>query len=108
MKRARPCVIIPADESIPMRLEWRVEELESLQAIVGGYIELVPMADYALRAMRHHLGALFGADLAGGCMFVHDSGRLLGLPLNRRAALLAGSDHAYDGLHGDAFVMRVS
>lgn len=69
--------IIPADEAEPIRfdeVEGRID-LDYLQKQVGGYIEAV--------------GIDRMAPLPPFSMYLNEEGKLEGLPLNRRATLLA-------------------
>ncbi len=65
-------VVIPADESQPVREhELPVSGLQERQALVGGNLEGISLIDPAAR------------------MLVNEDGKYLGLPVNRRATLLA-------------------
>jgi len=64
-------IIIPADTAKPIELREADTELATLQAIVGGYIELVP--DW-----HEHEGR--SCDV-----FCNERGRPEGLPVNARA-----------------------
>jgi len=62
-------ILIPLDEGQPLALH-DYDSLEDYQAVVGGYVESIP------------IGWL------GMALFVHDEAKIIGLGINRRATLL--------------------
>lgn len=92
-------MIIPADESKPIRIE-NVCGLDEMQIIVAegtgksrGWIELVPLT---LR---------LAGNVVEVSLFCHEEGKLEGLPLNRRATEMAkGNLQPGDYLAGDVFL----
>ncbi|MGO1851854.1 MAG: DUF3846 domain-containing protein [Microbacteriaceae bacterium] len=77
--------IIPADTDRPI-VDRRCEQLEDWQAAVGGLIEHV-------------------ATVSDAALFVNEEHRLLGLPFNLRASVLAEQlDAGVGPLHGDVAV----
>jgi len=70
-------IVIPADESLPLKSRHDVAEsptLDELHEIVGGFIEPVP-----------HWDDYMGMPCVVWC---NEEGKLRGLPLNRRATML--------------------
>ena len=63
------CALLPHDEDQALRLE-NVENLRDLQQAVGGFIEAVAVGQPAMT------------------LFANEDGKVMGLPVNRRATLL--------------------
>lgn len=104
----RPCLFIPADLSLSVRvIEQQSCELEALQKLVGGPIELARLLPLEIGRLER----LYEVKLGRGAqMFVHEEGRLIGLPANDRATAYYYRSFLYDlplGIVGDAFVMAV-
>ena len=83
--------IIPADETAEVRFE-DVERinLEFLQGVVGGWIELLPIPGLEVN------------------MYLNEEGKIEGLPLNHRASSIAHRTHAvsgYDYIVGDVVLV---
>jgi len=88
-------MIIPADETQPVRFET-ICDLKDMQAIVGGWIEMVPLT-LNLAGTQHEVS-----------LFCNEEGKLQGLPLNRRATQMAGKNlRPGDYLAGDVFLTGV-
>ena len=83
----RPALLLAADGTSrtvqPAGTEWTLEEL---QALVGGWIQIISLAD--------------GRELV-----IHEEGKLLGLPVNAAATKLFLVNRAwYDEIWGDALL----
>lgn len=104
MSRAqtRPCIFIPADDTQPVRvIEAQPCELEALQKLVGGDIELAWCPPKRIALFAEALGVRLQKTAQ---LFCNEDGRGLGLPYNERASALHGEPF---GVIGDAFVMAV-
>lgn len=82
--------IIPADRTQPIRFEEITADLETLQALAGGDIQLVGLRAYAMN------------------MYLNENGKLESLPANARATVLCHWSEAIradDFICGDAIVL---
>lgn len=73
-------VVIPADSNQPARVVHEKLTLEYLQAVVHGLIEAVNISQVLTDSGRKHVACT---------MFVNETGKLIGLPVNPRATDLA-------------------
>lgn len=100
--KPRPCLIIPADSGLPIRVEQAQScDLASLQKLVGGNIEFVSIS----RSRVRELEAQHGVKLGGAQLYANEEGLLQGLPVNERATALV-EGHTMP-IVGDCFVMHV-
>lgn len=84
-------IVIPADESLPLHTrEIGPSQLSDYQHLVGGLIDVIDI------------------DNPPASLYVNDEGKLLDLPLNRRATVLLWAHHSglrfRDFVAGDAFL----
>jgi len=88
-------VIIPADQSAPVRIEQIEPSLSVFQELVGGYIEGVPGGPVAGTDGQWHA-------------YLDEEGKIKQLPLNMRATVLlheAQSIHSWDTVNGDLVIV---
>ena len=82
--------IIPADDREPVRFEEIAGDVTDYQAIVGGDFQVLTLRRYAMS------------------MYLNENGKLEGLPVNRRATVLAGWADAVrpgDLIPGDVLIL---
>lgn len=80
-------IVIPADDSAPVKTQ-EMNGLNDYQSVVGGWIESVatPSGDFS--------------------MYVNEEGKMMGLPLNRRATeMVASMLFQGDFIAGDAVIV---
>lgn len=95
MSQIITAVIIPADQSAPVRIEKIEPNLSVFQELVGGYIERVPGGAVAGTNGQWHA-------------YLDEEGKIKQLPLNVRATVLlheAQSIHTWDTVNGDLVIV---
>lgn len=86
-------IVVPHDEEQPLSInEFEQGDYQAIQSVVGGTFGVIDI----LRP-------------APSSIFIHDEGKIIGLPLNRRATMLLWASDSqwrgYDIVVGDAFVL---
>ena len=95
MSQIITAVIIPADQSAPVRIEKIEPSLSVFQELVGGYIERVP-------------GGAVAGTIGQWHAYLDEEGQIKQLPLNVRATVLlhdAQSIHTWDTVNGDLVIV---
>lgn len=105
--KPRVAVILRVDQPPEVVRDFR-PTLEAMQAIVGGWIELVRPHPIALRELEQELGIQLGGYIRGGMvrLVVNEEGKLRGLPENERATELYPG-RLQNVIVGDALVLEV-
>ena len=98
MSQTITAVIIPADQSAPVRIEKIEPTLSVFQELVGGYIERIPGGPVADTNGQWHA-------------YLDEDGKIKQLPLNMRATVLlhdAQSIHTWDTVNGNLIIVGTS
>ncbi|WOI90199.1 DUF3846 domain-containing protein [Rhodococcus qingshengii] len=88
-------IFIPHDEEEPLRtVEFEQGDYKAIQGFIGGTFGVINIERPALSSI-----------------FVHDDGKIIGLPLNRRATMLLWASDSkwrhFDAIMGDALVLGI-
>jgi hypothetical protein len=105
--KPRVAVILRVDQPPEVVRDFR-PTLDAMQAIVGGWIELVRPHPLALAELEQELGVKLGGTVPQGMvrLVVNEEGQLKGLPLNERATELYPG-RLRSAIVGDALVLEV-